>query len=818
MSGRQRDDAAEAPYRRVARWDVGHPVISVALAPDGDLIAAAALDRRLHVSDSQGRLRWRSEPLDGDGWCVAVGREASLIAVGTARLNPSGGSVRVFDRDGRLQAYRTFSAPVWGVDIADDGVSVGVATWGNEVHLLRLEPGGLVPAAEPFRGEGSGFYGIRHIAATGQWGVAAFGHGIYLLDEAARLERLHPLPAGMYNVAVIRSGAALLVGLDDGSVQRIDLPTGKTTSCKVSTRPVCGVAGTPGGELLFLGSFDGRAYLCDDLGQPFWTYSLDGEVWSTTLSADGRTAVVGAGDGTVHILNNAVTVRSVGELRAADDAALDDEPDPERLRRLLADYARLRVMEYGCSSIVARARGAEPTQAARIERVVAEALTDYVSSTTDEHRCEMLLGGIQERLRDLPAAIGWYQHAAREPELTVRARAAASRCFEQLGHRLAAQASLLHGSDRRSGRLGLMTLYNLGRTYEAAGDLAEASDLYEQIVATDIGYRDVLARLTRCAPTLPQVPEDTRELAEVRLGWTGSAVASPEAAEPSLWPVLSARSAPLRDTVRRRDLLQRSWRMVDDRLSSTREKNDYWRTLASYLAYDYPPPADEVKKRLDLLHTVALIEELGINGRSLDIGTATGRYPDVLRQLGFTSFGVDLEYVAMRYANSRLKADHGLAPLVVGDGTRLPFASGAFDLVTCMMGTLSCFEPGLLAAVLREACRVLRPGGHFVCSTWDPEAPQLDLLAMYDQAQQATLRRNMLSQDSLVQQLALAGLRTVRREPFCIFPSLVGYDLGYGNDGQLGMRRLIELDLASRVVSPEVHGQMFTIAAAKAPA
>jgi demethylmenaquinone methyltransferase/2-methoxy-6-polyprenyl-1,4-benzoquinol methylase len=59
----------------------------------------------------------------------------------------------------------------------------------------------------------------------------------------------------------------------------------------------------------------------------------------------------------------------------------------------------------------------------------------------------------------------------------------------------------------------------------------------------------------------------------------------------------------------------------------------------------------------------------------------------------------------------RVAADKGLSPLVVADGTRLPFADGSFDAVTVAFGLRNMESwPG----ALRETSRVLAPGGHLL--------------------------------------------------------------------------------------------------------
>jgi SAM-dependent methyltransferase len=69
-------------------------------------------------------------------------------------------------------------------------------------------------------------------------------------------------------------------------------------------------------------------------------------------------------------------------------------------------------------------------------------------------------------------------------------------------------------------------------------------------------------------------------------------------------------------------------------------------------------------------------------------------------------FAVDLSIEALRRARTRAKANFSLAL-----AERLPFADNHFDLVTSV-GVMEHFLD--TGEALREICRVLRPGGHYI--------------------------------------------------------------------------------------------------------
>jgi SAM-dependent methyltransferase len=89
-----------------------------------------------------------------------------------------------------------------------------------------------------------------------------------------------------------------------------------------------------------------------------------------------------------------------------------------------------------------------------------------------------------------------------------------------------------------------------------------------------------------------------------------------------------------------------------------------------------------------------------LSGKLLDVGCGTGGNLADLSRAG-PVFGVELSASAARRAA-------GLAPVVVGDGSRLPFDAAAFAAVVCTEVLEHVDDP---AAVFAELARVLRPGG-----------------------------------------------------------------------------------------------------------
>jgi len=105
----------------------------------------------------------------------------------------------------------------------------------------------------------------------------------------------------------------------------------------------------------------------------------------------------------------------------------------------------------------------------------------------------------------------------------------------------------------------------------------------------------------------------------------------------------------------------------------------------------------------------ALVEaSVYASGRLLDIGCGRKPYRDLFAGRVTHHIGVDFPVTAAGAA----------AADVYADSTALPFADVAFDTVLSTQVLEHLPEP---KAMLREACRVLRPGGHLILTapqTW----------------------------------------------------------------------------------------------------
>lgn len=136
-------------------------------------------------------------------------------------------------------------------------------------------------------------------------------------------------------------------------------------------------------------------------------------------------------------------------------------------------------------------------------------------------------------------------------------------------------------------------------------------------------------------------------------------------------------------------------------------------------------------------------------GRLLDIGTGTGRILELLAPHAAAATGIDRSPEMLRIARTRLDAA-GLAGVEIrqADMADLPFAEAAFDTVVIHQVLHFSEDP---AAALREAARVIAPGGQLLVVDYAPHAEE-ELRMRYRHA------RLGFAPEAMAAQIEAAGL------------------------------------------------------------
>ncbi len=127
-------------------------------------------------------------------------------------------------------------------------------------------------------------------------------------------------------------------------------------------------------------------------------------------------------------------------------------------------------------------------------------------------------------------------------------------------------------------------------------------------------------------------------------------------------------------------------------------------SAAAYIAFQ-----DAGDRNRTLLLDPVMLDLCGdVRGqRMLDLGCGEGRFCRMLAERGAAVTGIDP--IAEMIGASRARGSSGDSYLIAG-AEALPFAGAAFDLAVSYITLVDIFD---YAAAIREAARVLRPGGRF---------------------------------------------------------------------------------------------------------
>ena len=126
--------------------------------------------------------------------------------------------------------------------------------------------------------------------------------------------------------------------------------------------------------------------------------------------------------------------------------------------------------------------------------------------------------------------------------------------------------------------------------------------------------------------------------------------------------------------------------------------------IADWYEHEFLGPQDtRAADPLEIDHCLRALLGPG-SGTCLEVGCGTGVHAATVRELGWAPIGVDISTGMLRHARGRLA-------IAMADAQRLPFRDKSLPAVISVMAHTDM--PGYLA-VVREATRVLRPGGALV--------------------------------------------------------------------------------------------------------
>lgn len=122
-------------------------------------------------------------------------------------------------------------------------------------------------------------------------------------------------------------------------------------------------------------------------------------------------------------------------------------------------------------------------------------------------------------------------------------------------------------------------------------------------------------------------------------------------------------------------------------------------------------PLGHLTEEVEFAALSAAVGGLAPGQRLLDVGCGTGTFAQEAARKGARVTAVDLSPAMVAVARAKAKAAGLAADFRVADGAALPFTPRSFEQVTAVLVLEFARDP---SSVLREAARVLTPGGVLV--------------------------------------------------------------------------------------------------------
>ncbi|MDR2719612.1 MAG: methyltransferase domain-containing protein [Nitrososphaerota archaeon] len=808
------DKKTTTPYNVSWRFECESSIINTKCTIGMTRIAIACVDRCLYLLDQHGQELWRKS-LDYEAWSVEISQDGSKIAVGTANKKPAAGSIYIFDSAGIELFKHSVDAPVWGLSFMDGNTRQLVATaWNNKVYSITSDVNNeKYDIQEKLIGK-YGLYGVK--CKNNKIFVNSYQDGMYCLDSKLNILKKVTITDGLYGIDVsdkkanvaLRQGKNAIIELDE--IFKVQGKVNLKFTDIISTRPICSVAASSDNFLLVSGSFDGIVYLTTESGACLWNFVTDGEIWSVNISEDGSRVFVGSSDKHVYCLDNKCTTSITKEIILLENR-LKQTKQYNDVTRLLDIYLSIGIIEYGINII-------ENIFDSNIDK----ALIDYLLTKSEHYSISNILladlcykyGKRKIDNKYIVKAIEYYQKASKDIKLSFYSLNKAGECFQLLGFETAFQSSFDRANIKFLKDFEKKIIYNLARSYEESGYYNEAKKHYELLLSWDITYRDVLKRCN----SVSNKKTHENDLVDYT-GYTVNLLGQnfPINVDKSLKNIIRARANELLISEKEREYINDGFILS--------QKCDYFSNIISkqlaydtndYSQYDTLPLEDEVKKTLELINFLSVFSKHKSSiKKSLDIGTATGRYPFILKRLGVETFGIDREKNSINYINQKKKvygiSDDDSPHLNVGDVLELTkfYEKNSFDLITCMMGTFAHFDTDKRHNICRQIHEILKPTGVLVISTWDIECEHLDYLSMYSQKQKELIKNNSLNSREFTELFEFTGFKSFQHIPFAFLPDLFSNQLKINSFTETDARRLMEFDLAAKSLLLSTHGQMY---------
>jgi SAM-dependent methyltransferase len=766
--------------------------------------------------------------VDNEVWATSISEDGQFIAIGTANKNPLDGTLYVLNREGKQIWSIRVRSPIWNVKLSSDSRMLIATTWSNQVLLFHKHDVEYIEVKTITIPGIAGLYGCEFIESHKKIVVVSYDKGLYFIDYKGEIINEILLQEGLYNISYSKNSDQLFVGRRDGSFGVINLPSLNIIldTPQISQRPICGIASTENGLILACGSFDSRVIICNNSGEVIWEYRTKGEVWSTSISCSGSQILVGCGDHILRVFSNICNVEAYKEIAALEKSIENSELTGEEmgLQNLISLYRKYRVVEYGYAKLK-KLFDRRP-----IFHIHRDKLKSLLSSSTlsfEDSITHYNLGSVLVEEKKYDEAIKHFQIAALNPLYKSLAHRKASECFYELGLKTASTSADRQSREQYLDYEARHVLFMLARSYEDTGQWRKASKLYEMLLAWDVEFRNARDKLKISQAYLLGSSPNDLTINKDYTGYTTSLLGPdvPRNFDKKLNNVIEARSKEI--LVSPSDIYNVQM-ITKDLLTDKSYSRGIKRDVALldydqqlFLKYDYGLPQDEMKKFLETVNAYEYFLEahkLSKSPLSLDIGSATGRYPSLLKRLGFNAYGIDIEETAISYANEKKGIGEEWPKYLCADANELDSyfeINFKFHLITCMMGTFEHINKKIQGALVKNLFNRLEPGGFCVISVWDTECPHLAYLSIYDEGQKELIRENSSTQSEMQKMFHNSGFSKVKIIPFALLPHTFIYDLGIERFQEEDVEIATQADLAARALFKNRSGEMFLIVGIK---
>jgi WD40 repeat protein/transcriptional regulator with XRE-family HTH domain len=302
----------------------GHtgPVHGVALTANGQLLASCSQDgtvRQWFIDLVQGgsatrplsESRGHSGPVRG----VALSADGEMLA--SAGLD---GTIRLWaPMSGQLQATLSDRpSGIWGVAVSADGHLLADASFDGTARLWQTNSG--LPLLT-LQGHSSGvrdvsMSAVGALVATCSWDGSI---GLWEATSGRRLATLLGVTSGVWDIALSPDGQLLVSGSSDGSVRVWEASDGRLLSTlRGHTAGVRCVALSVDGRLIASGGLDGTLRLWDLRGERLLAtlHGDAGPIYAAKFSANARLLASGSEDGSLRLWSvDGANARLIATLR-----------------------------------------------------------------------------------------------------------------------------------------------------------------------------------------------------------------------------------------------------------------------------------------------------------------------------------------------------------------------------------------------------------------------------------------------------------------------------------------------------------------------